>query len=146
MNLNEIMQRIDYGKPFAYKKEFTLASHSASDSETLIIGNQDFACFDYVITGYDSAGVVMHKAISGMDKITLDIKDQNGNHFQNDPCDVFTLNKEFHHYSPYPRWYVQRQTELTLVVAGDGFPASEILTFPIKIEVMLSGYKLFSQG
>jgi hypothetical protein len=140
MTFQEIQQRIDLAQPFIYTKELELSGNTADDTEELTIGHQDFFCTHRVVVGLDSAGIMVSGSVD-RDLVTLEIKDQNGKNFQNDPFEIFTLNERIGNPA-LEGWYIANRSILTIKATGKDFPTAAEDTFPIKYRVQFHGYNL----
>jgi hypothetical protein len=142
--MNQALSRINYNRQFVYASKHTLASITDSNTQIITIGNNDFLLTQFVITGRDSDGDVLHLATSALDVFTLSIKDETSMNYENIAHDLFSLNS-IPQKGMLGMGIYQARKQYSIKVAGDNFPGSNKNTYPVQIYVELHGYEILPQ-
>lgn len=128
-------------RPYIHVVDIDLSSASGTDTAEVRIGIQDEWCFGICITGYDSTGLRLDKAVALSELFKFSFYDDNGQRFSTDPI-IFNSFNDLNRIPSFRGFHFKAQSKITFDFEAIGFPAGPIITYPAKFKVHLFCYRL----
>jgi len=141
MTLADIKARINLTHPYTLVKEFELSSESDSTQHTIAIGTEDLLIVDTIFTGRDSAELVLDALANAQEMFTVEIIGEKTHHQSSTNPDIFMYN--YKSLGQGFRWFVlPKNTDYTVKVDAHDLSGAAVLTYPVKIRLHWTGYRL----